>query len=173
MEGTVESCRVLHSTIHCSKWEISLRPLADVSRCVFQPWTEACVLLAVLVVLTVLAVAVETLSGADSREGGRCFGEWDEDVQRDFVIIWHSSSPFITLDCSLHVRGEEKAEGLWFSAGCLVVDAVVGKMLRFWKQILLRASHFNFFPYALLAAPFCCELSWVYKNDPVSFALVT
>lgn len=64
------------------------------------------------------------------KEGG-VFGEWDEDVQGDFVIIWHSSSPFITLDCSLHVRGEEKAEGLWFNAGCLAVDAVVGKMLRF------------------------------------------
>lgn len=63
-------------------------------------------------VLAMLVVAVETLSGADSREGGRCFWEWDGDVRGDFVIIWHSSSAFITLDCCLHVSGGGESRGI-------------------------------------------------------------
>lgn len=84
------------------------RPSAVVSSCISQLWAEACALL----VLAMLVVAVETLSGADSREGGRCFWEWDGDVQGDFVIIWHSSSAFITLDCSLHVSGGGESRGI-------------------------------------------------------------
>lgn len=41
-------------------------------------------------------------------KGGWDWG-WDEDIQGDLVIIWHSSAPFITLGNASHVG----AEGRW------------------------------------------------------------
>lgn len=45
--------------------------------------------------------------GGDGKWRGQWRGRqgwvWDEDVQRDLVIIWHSSSPFITSDNASHV----------------------------------------------------------------------
>ena len=44
---------------------------------------------------------------------GRQGWEWDGDVRGDLVIIWHSSSPFITSDNASHVGAGGNREVSW------------------------------------------------------------